>query len=51
MYEAGADYVFVPRLHSASQMADVVAQGLEHGFDKLRSEQIEQLKRRDEVLK
>jgi Kef-type K+ transport system membrane component KefB len=50
MYEAGADYVFVPRLHSASQMAEVVAQGLEHGFDKLRAAQIEQLRRRNEVL-
>jgi Kef-type K+ transport system membrane component KefB len=50
MYEAGADYVFVPRLHSAPQMAEVVAQGLEHGFDKLRGAQIEQLRRRNEVL-
>jgi Kef-type K+ transport system membrane component KefB len=50
MYEAGADYVFVPRLHSASQMAEVLAQGLEHGFDKLRDEQIAQLRRRNEVL-
>lgn len=51
MYEAGADYVFVPRLHSASQMAEVVAEGLAHGFDKLRDEQIAQLRRRNEVLK
>jgi Kef-type K+ transport system membrane component KefB len=50
MYEAGADYVFVPRLHSASQMAEVVARGLEQGFDRLRSGQIEQLSRRNEVL-
>jgi Kef-type K+ transport system membrane component KefB len=50
MYEAGADYVFVPRLHSASQMAEVVAQGLAQGFDKLRDEQIAQLSRRNEVL-
>lgn len=50
MYEAGADYVFVPRLHSASQMAGVVAQGLVQGFDKLREEQIARLRRRNEVL-
>ena len=50
MYEAGADYVFVPRLHSASQMAEVLAQGLAQGFDKLRDEQIAQLRRRNEVL-
>jgi hypothetical protein len=51
MYEEGADYVFVPRLHSASKMAEVAARGLEQGFDKLRAEQIEQLSRRNEVLK
>ena len=50
LYEAGADYVFVPRLHSASQMAEVLAQGMEQGFDKLRDAQIAQLKRRNEVL-
>ncbi len=50
MYEAGADYVFVPRLHSASQMAEVLAQGLAQGFDKLRDEQIARLRRRNEVL-
>ena len=50
MYEAGADYVFVPRLHSASQMAEVIAQGLAQGFDKLRDEQIARLRRRNEVL-
>ena len=51
MYESGADYVFVPRLHSASQMAEVVAQALQQGFDRVRDEHIAQLRRRDEVLK
>jgi len=50
MYEAGADYVFVPRLHSASQMAEVLARGLAQGFDALRTEQIDRLRRRNEVL-
>ena len=50
MYEAGADYVFVPRLHSASQMAEVVARALQEGFDKVRAEHIAELRRRDEVL-
>jgi thiamine monophosphate synthase len=50
LYEAGADYVFVPRLHSAEQMASVLEQGLERGFDRLRAGQIEQLRRRHEVL-
>ena len=50
MYEAGADYVFVPRLHSASQMAEVLARGLAQGFDALRDEQIARLRGRNEVL-
>jgi hypothetical protein len=50
LYEAGADYVFVPWLHSAARMASIVEQGLQHGFDELRAEQIEQLRRRHEVL-
>jgi len=50
LYEAGADYVFVPRLHSAAQMASVVEEGLANGFERLRTGQIEQLRRRNEVL-
>jgi len=50
LYEEGADYVFVPRLHAASQMAGVIAHGLAHGFAQLRAEQIERLRRRREVL-
>jgi Kef-type K+ transport system membrane component KefB len=50
LYEAGADYVFVPRLHSASQMASVLEHGLAHGFADLRTEHIEELRRRHEVL-
>ena len=50
LYEAGADYVFVPRLHSASQMANVVVKGLAEGFAELRAREIEQLRRRNEVL-
>ena len=50
LYEAGADYVFVPWLHSAARMAAIVEEGLQHGFDGLRTEQIEQLRRRHEVL-
>jgi voltage-gated potassium channel Kch len=50
LYEAGADYVFVPRLHSAAQMAAVVEEGLANGFETLRGSHIEQLRRRHEVL-
>lgn len=51
LYDAGADYVFVPRLHSAAQMASILEQGLARGFDALRAVQIERLRLRDEVLK
>lgn len=50
LYEAGADYVFVPRLHSAAQMAEALSVGLERGFESLRAEQIARLGRRNEVL-
>jgi Kef-type K+ transport system membrane component KefB len=50
LYAAGADYVLVPRLQSAAQMAAVLASGLEQGFAGLRAEQIAQLGRRNEVL-
>ena len=50
LYDAGADYVFVTSLHSAAWMAAVVEEGLHRGFDTLRAGQIEQLRRRNEVL-
>jgi Kef-type K+ transport system membrane component KefB len=50
LYEAGADFVFVSRLHSAAQMAAILVQGLEEGFGALRQEQIEHMRRRNEVL-
>jgi Kef-type K+ transport system membrane component KefB len=51
LYEAGADYVFVPRLQSAAEMAATIEQGLAHGFDALRSEAIGRIGQRDEVIK
>jgi voltage-gated potassium channel Kch len=50
LYEEGADYVFIPRLHAAAQMAAVLTEGLRNGFDTLRKEQIAHLRRRNEVL-
>jgi hypothetical protein len=50
LYEAGADYVLMPRLQSAAQMASILAQGLERGFESLRTEQLDRLRRRNEVL-
>jgi len=50
LYDAGADYVFVPWLHAAAQMATVLENGLQNGFDALRVEQIAHLRLRNEVL-
>ena len=49
-YEAGADFVYLPRLNSAPQIARILRQGLEEGFDKIRAEEIEHLSQRREVL-
>jgi Kef-type K+ transport system membrane component KefB len=51
LYEAGADYVFVPRLQSAAQMAAIIEEGLASGFDELRRNAIERMEARDEVIK
>jgi Kef-type K+ transport system membrane component KefB len=50
LYQQGADYVFLPRLHSASLLARIIAIGLEKGFEKLRAEEIASLRMRHEVL-
>jgi len=50
LYQAGADYVFMPLLQSSAQMAAILTKGLEQGFDNLREEQIAHLRQRKEVL-
>lgn len=51
LYEAGADYVFVPQLHSAAQMASILEEGLVGGFDHLRAAHVDHLRQRNEVIK
>ena len=51
LYDAGADYVFVPQLHSSAQMAAILEEGLVSGFDHLRGEHIDHLRQRNEVIK
>jgi len=51
LYEAGADYVFVPQLHSAAQMAAILEEGLVTDFEHLRAAHIDHLRQRDEVIK
>lgn len=50
LYEQGADYVYLPRLHSAVQMARVMETSLTEGLTALREEQQNLLRRRQEVL-
>jgi Kef-type K+ transport system membrane component KefB len=50
LYAAGAHFVFVPRIHSAHRMAEVIRTGWEEGLDVLREEEIAALRGRDEVL-
>ena len=50
LYQQGADFVFMPRLHSASLLAKVVETGLHEGFQKLRTDEIANLRIRNEVL-
>jgi voltage-gated potassium channel Kch len=50
LYEAGADFVFVSRLHSAAQMAAILEQALDDDFEQVRNEHIAQIRRRREVL-
>jgi Kef-type K+ transport system membrane component KefB len=49
-YEEGADFVFVPRLYSAAACARILRKGLAGGFDEIRSQAIEHLSHRQEVL-
>jgi Kef-type K+ transport system membrane component KefB len=50
LYDAGADFVFVSRLHSAAQMAAILEQALDDDFARVRDEHIAQIRRRREVL-
>jgi Kef-type K+ transport system membrane component KefB len=49
-YEAGADFVYIPRLQSAPMLAAVLKRGLSEGFDAARAAEIEHLTNRHEVL-
>jgi Kef-type K+ transport system membrane component KefB len=49
-YKAGADFVYIPRLHSALEIARILKQGLNGGFDTVRAAEIEHLEQRREVL-
>ena len=50
LYDPGADFVFIPRLHSSAQVADVIESAMREGLQNTRDEQIAHLNVRDEVL-
>jgi Kef-type K+ transport system membrane component KefB len=50
LYDAGADFVFMPGVQSAADMTAVLEEGLEQGFQRLRARHMEQLRVRNEVL-
>jgi Kef-type K+ transport system membrane component KefB len=50
LYERGADFVFIPRMHSSAEMARIIESGMRDGFDNIRVEEIAHLRMRDEVL-
>jgi Kef-type K+ transport system membrane component KefB len=49
-YEAGADFVFIPRLYSAAACARILRKGLLDGFQEIRSQAVGHLEQRQEVL-
>jgi Kef-type K+ transport system membrane component KefB len=49
-YEEGADFVFIPRLYSAAACARILRKGLAGGFEEIRSQAIDHLSHRQEVL-
>ena len=50
LYGEGAHFVFVPRIHSAHRMAEIIRVAREDGLDRLRVEELTALWSRDEVL-
>ena len=49
-YTEGADIVYLPRLHSASEVARMLVIGLTEGFEDVRAAEIKRLRARREVL-
>jgi len=52
LYEQGADFVYIARLHSARHMAELIARAVQEEdlFKQYREEEFELLKQREEVL-
>jgi Kef-type K+ transport system membrane component KefB len=50
LYAEGADFVYLPRLHSAEQIAEVIETAMETGLGGVRDTELAELKRRREVV-
>lgn len=50
LYQEGADFVFIPRLHSAKDMARIISDALKEGFQQYREKEMQNLQKRREVL-
>lgn len=51
LYDDGADFVYLPRLHSAREMAELLSRlDEDDGLDQIRDKEIEHLRSRKEVL-
>ncbi len=50
LYEKGADFVFVPRIHSSGFVAGLIGESLSRSLDLYRQNEIEDLKKRREVI-
>lgn len=50
LYESGADFVFIPRIHSAKFIAQLIAESLTQSLARFREEEIAHLAERREVL-
>ncbi len=50
LYAEGADFVFVPRIHSARYLAEIIRQALNRSVDAYREREIQDLAGRREVL-
>jgi Kef-type K+ transport system membrane component KefB len=50
LYEEGADFVYIPRLHSAEQVAQIIERGVREGLAGVRIAELIELERRKEVV-
>jgi Trk K+ transport system NAD-binding subunit len=50
LYRQGADFVFIPRMHSAQLVARIISDSLHEGLERYRVEEMAHLMDRREVL-